>query len=277
LLASTASGAIRALAGPSNFGPDPTGVDRYHAATIWNVRTGQPAGSVAIPLPAAPSYVWSASGQIAPASTSAAAAATAGLGFFYWQPGILAPVQPNVPIGATSAWIFATATFSRWSPDGHYLVAGLTTLNRAGATAGAPALSDPAACASDRLPQPCSDQPIPTPDAALQVVLAAVLRAAVMDPPAFMDSTPVAWSPDRATLATVLPGDTATPTHRAITITLFSAVDGRATGQITVPVAAEPIDTGQETLRPYFAWAPDGKQLAVVNDIDNTVVVCAIP
>ncbi|MDE3230722.1 MAG: hypothetical protein KGO05_12660, partial [Chloroflexota bacterium] len=279
LLASVMSGAVRALLGPTNFGPDPTGVDRYHAATIWDVRTGRPAGSVAIPLPAAPSYTWSAGGQITPASTAASAATTAGLGFFYWQPGFLVAVRPNVPVNATSAWVFATATFSRWSPDGRYLATGLMTLNRAGATAGAPMLSDPAACSDYRLPQPCSDQPIPASDAALQAVLAAVLRDAAPDALAYgnyMDAAPVVWSPDRATLATVLPGDAATDTHRAITIALLATTDGHATGQITIPIAATQGNTG-ETLWPWFAWAPGGKQLAVVNAIDNTVVICAVP
>lgn len=275
LLASATTGAVRALLGPSNFGPDPTGVSRFHAATIWDVRTGQPAGSVAIPLSPAASYTWSVTGQIAPTPTSAAAAATAGAGFFYWQPGFLAPVSPNTP-SATSAWVFASATFSRWSPDGRYLAVGLMTQNRASATAGAPTTSDPAACADYQLPQPCGDQPIPASDAALQAVLATVLSAAVMNPPAYMNPAPVVWSPDRATLATVLPGDAASEEHHAITLTLFATADGRATSQITVPIAGMIVPDPQ-SLWPYFAWAPGGKQLAVVNAVDNTIAICAVP
>lgn len=169
--------------------------------------------------------------------------------------------------------MFYTAAFTRWSSNGRYVVAGLMTLNKAGTSTGAPATIAPDTCRAAFLPQPCSDQPVPAPDAAFRTALAAVGRAA--NGGLYPNEAPVAWRPDGAALATVLPGDDVAYTHRAITITLLATASGQVIGTVDMPVQASHGNTGW-THWPYFAWSPTSHQLAVVNAVDNTVEVVAL-
>ncbi len=277
LIVSVQGGAVRALAGPSNFGPSPTGdYPRFTDATVWNVQSGAPAARVNVPLTAAESYQWSADGHIttaqpsAHAPTPAATLANSGQ-FSYWQPGFVAAV-PTSSNAAHPVWMFYTAAFTRWSSNGRYVVAGLMTLNKAGTSTDSPTSIAPDNCRAAFLPQPCSDQPVPAPDAAFRTVLAAVRRAA--DGGLYPNEAPVAWRPDGAALATVLPGDDATGAHRAMTITLLATASGQVMGTVDIPIQASQGNTGWADW-PYFAWSPTSNQLAVVNDIDNTVEVGA--
>lgn len=258
LVASTRTGSVRALLGSTNFGSDPTGVDRFSAATVWNVAAGTQAASVAIPLPAAPAYRWSADGQITPA---------AGGSLSYWQPGFIAAVPVNGDNALAANYYYYANETTRWSPDSHYVVAGLMTMNLAGKSANAPATIAPKMCREERWPQPCNDQPIPQSDAAFRVALAAVNQAAHM---LYPDTALVAWRPNGGELATVLPGNDVNREHRAITITLFETATGRALGAVSVPIAATQGDTGM-TVWPYVSWSPTGQQLAVVDNVDNTI------
>ncbi|HZC07877.1 MAG TPA: hypothetical protein VE338_19730 [Ktedonobacterales bacterium] len=272
LVISVQGGAIRALAGPSNFGPSTTGMyPRYTGATVWDVHSGTPAATLDVPLAAAPTYQWSADGHITP---SMSAQPTSGSQFSYWQPGFIAAVPTNNS-DSSSVWFFSAATFTRWSPDSRYVVTGLMTMNLAGRTTGAPSWVDPNRCHNWRWPQPCFDQPIPTPDTAFRTVLATMKHAAETTHLNPNNDAPVVWRRDGAVLATVLPGDDGTGAQRTLVITLLDTASGAAIGAIPIPFQAAQGNIGM-TRWPYFAWSPAGNQLAVVNAVDNTVEVVSI-
>ncbi|HET9111416.1 MAG TPA: hypothetical protein VFN78_11365 [Ktedonobacterales bacterium] len=274
LVISAQSGAVRALAGPANFGPSTTGMSpRYTGANVWDVRSGTQAATISLPLPAAQSYQWTANGQVVPAATPATTQAQSAR-FSYWQPGFIAAVPTNGQSAGDPVWFFSAATFTRWSPDSRYVVTDLMTMNQAGRSTGASSSIDPNMCHEERWPQPCFDQLIPTPDAAFQAVLATMKRAAETTHP-YPNDAPVVWRRDDAVLATVLPGDDGSGAQRTLVITLLDTTSGAVLGTIPIPFQAAQGNIGM-TRWPYFAWSPAGNQLAVVNAVDNTVEVVTI-
>ncbi|HEX8982385.1 MAG TPA: hypothetical protein VF792_06440 [Ktedonobacterales bacterium] len=277
LIVSVQNSTVRALIGPSHYGPDPTGQSRFSAATVWNVQSGAPAATIAIPLPAAERYQWSVDGNITPVSASVAPSPSIPAGnaqFSYWQPGFVAAVPTASEAAGYPAWLYSAATFTRWSPDSQYVATDLMTMNLAGATTGAPTTIQPLLCRAEFWPQPCNDLPIPPPDAAFKTV-EAKMEALAESSHFYPNDAPVAWSPDGALLATVLPGDDGSRFDRVMTITLISTTTGAAIGTAAVTFKSSPGNIGM-TRWPYFSWAPTSKQLAVVNSVDNEVEVVSI-
>ncbi len=273
LVISAQSRPIRALAGPPDFGPGTPGYyPRYTGANVWDVQSGTQVATVSLPLPAAQSYQWTASGQIVPATTSATTQ-TPTAQFSYWQPGFIAAV-PTGSNASDPVWLFSTATFTRWSPDSRYVVTGLMTMNLADRSTGASSWVDPNRCQPERWPQPCIDQSVPKPDAAFRTVLATMKRAAETAH-LYPNDAPVVWRRDGAVLATVLPGDDGSGAQRTLVITLLDTTTGAVLGTIPIPFQAAQGNIGM-TRWPYFAWSPAGNQLAVVNAVDNTVEVVTI-
>ncbi len=277
LIVSVQKSTVRALLGPSNYAPDPTGRPRFNAATVWNVQTGALAASIALPLPAAERYQWSVDGNITPVSASVALSPANPLGsaqFSYWQPGFVAAMPTNPQSAGYPIWVYSAATFTRWSPNSQYVATALMTMNRAGVSKGAPTSIPPLMCEDEFWPQPCNDLPIPAPDAAFRAVQARVTAIAEATNIYPNDALAV-WSPDGAVLATVLPGDDGSPMNHTMTLTLISAATGTTLEIATIPLKAWIGNIGM-TRWPYVSWAPNGKQLAVMNDIDNEVEVVSV-
>jgi dipeptidyl aminopeptidase/acylaminoacyl peptidase len=277
LIVSVQKSTVRALVGPSNYRPDPSGRSRFVAATVWNVQSGAPVATIALPLPAAERYQWSTDGTITPVSASVAPSSATPMGsaqFSYWQPGFVAAVPTNPQSVGYPVWLYSAATFTRWSPDSRYVAPALMTMNRAGLSTEAPTSIQPPMCQDAFWPQPCNDQPIPSPDAAFRVVLARVETTA-KSVKLYPNDAPVAWSPDGAVLATVLPGDDGSGMNRVLTLTLIDSAAGTTLGTATLPIGASQGNIGM-TRWPYMSWAPNGKQLAVVMSMDNDVEVVSI-
>lgn len=279
LIVSVQQSTVRALVGPSNYGPDPTGRSRFSSATVWNVQSGAPAATIAIPLLAAERYQWSADGNITPVSASVAPSPAIPAGnaqFSYWQPGFVAAIPTKPQSAGYPVWLYSAASFTRWSPNSQYVATDLMTMNLAGATTGAPTSIQPVMCREEFWPQPCNDLPIPPPDAGFKAVQARV-EALAEGSRLYPNDAPVAWSPDGALLATVLPGEDGSrfDLDRVITVTLINTTTGTAIGTASVPFKSSIGNVGM-TRWPYFSWAPTSKQLAVVNSIDNEVEVVTI-
>ncbi|MGH2517122.1 MAG: hypothetical protein ACRDHP_15840 [Ktedonobacterales bacterium] len=245
---------------------------------IFNVRTGQTAGSIANPFPAALTYRWSGDGHILPdapfPSTTSGQSYTGrqsgGTDVSFWQTGHIQSVwPPSLDLeGPPVAQVFTTS-LPQWSPDGQFLVLGLS---RTGVIA-LRTPPDPSICVEVGLRAHCALTTLPLADAAL----ASVLRAAQQPVPfatsdsgtfQFWDTASISWSPDGRTLATILPGNQFNDgLHVGSTfITLLSTATGQAIKQFRYSCpATTSLSNFAGCMGIAPLWSPTGQQIAFLD------------
>ena len=229
----------------------------------WDVAAGAPAvlpydlppAGPLFNLAAAPAYTWGGDGRLVPDAAAAgdARSATAPIGnpngdavVTQWQPGIVSLVTPAAsgtgrPVGV-STW---SATFAAWSPDGRYLIDGVTTGGRL-ELAGRPT---PSAATLDALQ--ISRFPVLAPrDVAMTRALEALGAATEAGQTLWL-----AWRPDGRVLAASPDGDD---------VTFYETASGRVLGRVRT-AAADGLEGGLPG--GAMRWSPDGNWLVVRNGV----------
>ena len=249
----------------------------------WNVKTGKPVeppaslglvslvGTVAQLLPPSLTYTWRGDGSLAGSGALNPEQAPArgplspvgnpdgGARFTVWQP---ATIQANAgdPANPQSAAAFeVSSAFLAWSPDGAYLL--IASYNwRA---------------------QP-SKQPVPTAAQLEQEGVANIpllpVRDAAMDamlspPPGGQPLSVIAggfaWSPDGKLLAALANGGV-NGSQANVTVLIADCATGKTLASIKA--GSTSAASGNITIGPGLAWAPDGKKLLIGAESELFVV-----
>lgn len=205
-------------------------------------------------LAAAPAYTWASDGRLVPDATAGnAPPATGPIGdpigdasVTLWQPGSVSLVAPAVGAGGRPAGVYTWSTsFAAWSPDGRYLIDGVTTGGRL-ELAGRPT---PSAETLDALQ--IERFPVLAPrDAGMARALAAMDGAAASEQMLWL-----AWRPDGRVLAASPDGDD---------VTFYDAASGRVLARVRT-AAAEGLEGGLPA--GAMRWSPDGRWLVVRNGV----------
>ncbi len=257
-----------------------------NSQVVWNMRTGQAASVTSVWLPPALTYRWTADGRIIaaqPFPASSTAGATGGTSMSadrsiipYWQSGI---IMPLLPIDSTGAIAESsppvansyTSGISSWSPDGRYFTSSLLLAGLFPLPHSTPSL-DARDCILQALGPSCPPF-LPYPNTALAHVDALTQAGTTTHPdpndPSFSrqiwSPSAVAWRPDGAVLAALLPGDQAN--GGMAHVSLFDASNAK----LIRSLVAQPPNEGSSTLTPLVVydpplfWSPSGQQLAFVD------------
>jgi hypothetical protein len=228
----------------------------------WDLAAGAPAvlpyelppAGPLFNLAAAPAYTWDGNGQFMSAATAENAHATATpIGnpngdaiVTLWQPGIVSLIAPAASGTGRSAGVYTwSTTFAAWSPDGRYLIDGVTTGGRLElASRPTPSAETLDALQIGRFPA------LAPRDAGMARALEA-LGAAFEAGQALW----LAWRPDGRVLAASPDGDD---------VTFYDSASGRTLARVRTAAAA-----GLEGGLPGGAmrWSPDGKWLVLRNGV----------
>jgi WD40 repeat protein len=235
---------------------------------VWNLHTSGAGPVIAPELPAALTYRWTADGHIVadqaiPADVSAPTGRVSESGSFsLWQNGQIVPEALNqghyYPADQKPAAEFFTSAPALWSPDGQYVVFGLSL-------GGPVAITQPASGAAHAMPMP---------DQAFSAVVKAVDQGETLtesDGTAIPDwtSVPVQWSPNGKFLLTILPGNEHRQGSANTTLTVYSTASGQAVKQY------RQADNRDSSCGPGFlpGWSPTGRQVALAQcGIDSITI-----
>ena len=235
---------------------------------VWNLHTSS-AGPVVSPiLPAALTYRWTSDGHIVadqaiPTDTSALTGrAVSGGAFSLWQDGQIVPEALNqghfYPAHQKPAAEFFASSPALWSPDGQYVVFGLS-------------LGGPVAIT---LPASGEAHAMPMPDQAFSAVVKAVDQGETniqSDGTAIPEwtSVPVRWSPNGKLLLTILPGNEHRQGSANTTVTVYSTASGQAIKQY------RQADNRDSFCGPGFlpGWSPTGSQVALAQCGTDTITI----
>lgn len=229
----------------------------------WDLAAGAPAvlpyelppAGPLFNLAAAPAYTWGGDGRLVPDATAAGDAhpATVPIGnpngdavVTPWQPGIVSLIMPAARGTGRPVGIYIwSATFAAWSPDGRYLIDGVTTGGRL-EPVGQPT---PSAATLDALQ--ISRFPVLAPrDLGMARALDELGGASEAGQTLWL-----AWRPDGRVLAASPDGDD---------VTFYDTASGRTLGRVRTAAAG-----GLEGGLPDGAmrWSPDGKCLVLRNGV----------
>jgi hypothetical protein len=229
----------------------------------WDLAVGAPAvlpyelppAGPLFNLAAAPAYTWGGDGRLVPDATTVGDAhpATAPVGnpngdavVTPWQPGIVSLIMPAASGTGRPLGIYTwSATFAAWSPDGRYLIDGVTTGGRL-ELAGRPT---PSAATLDMLQ--IGRFPMLAPrDVGMVWALDALGGASEAGQALWL-----AWRPDGRVLAASPDGDD---------VTFYDTASGRMLARVRT-AAAEGLEGGLPG--GVMRWSPDGKWLVVRNGV----------
>jgi hypothetical protein len=252
---------------------------------VWDLKVEKMAHAVTSDLAPTLTYRWTSDGQIVPdqplptptagADFSGGSTATAGASTFSrWQPGILTPRQPYTADGGWDQQARPTAeTFTSastlWSPDGRYLVFGLTFRTLLAAVPGRPAPTlDLRYCAGSGSfqPQYCAMRPVAPPDAGFAALQRDADSGGEESLPdgqryRFYWPYPVAWRPDGKYIATLLTATDYQSSRTQNVIGLVRCDSGSTQATLTAPHPFGNSEFSAEGV-PSLAWSPSGQQLA---------------
>lgn len=273
LLLPATGGQSRLLTGPLVIDPktyEQTDLD------VWDAHASADPQAVALPLPMAATYSWTADGGIAPASTSGDPVTSAERNLFSpWQNGILRPLflydDAGQPAGAPLE-IFQ-ALDSYWSSDSHYVSFSMSFVARVAADPAAISASQTQMCLARYQVQSICEAPIAAPlDTAFASILAKSVSVGADDAAAGTAKTPIvplAWRPDGQFIATILPGNGTVFGNHTIAISLYPSDAQHPSATLTLP---RKITSDVQGVTP-LAWSPTGQQLAAADPLGNTVVI----
>ncbi|HEU0026110.1 MAG TPA: hypothetical protein VFQ25_03265 [Ktedonobacterales bacterium] len=116
----------------------------------------------------------------------------------------------------------------------------------------------------------CASSPLALPDAAFAAVRVAADAGGHIVAPAGYEGAklwsvvPVAWRPDGAALAAILPDDGFAAQSQTLRVTLYSTQSGSLIAHLTARRANDG-DAAQGMIAPVLMWAPNGKHLSLVD------------
>jgi hypothetical protein len=256
---------------------------------IWNIQSGQPTGSLAQPLAPAVSYRWTADGQITIGQPFPPAGSTNFTGspvtqpgsatFPLWQSGAIISIYPTPPTprkGVLPAYYFV-AQGGFWSPQegqARYMIPSLTlgpwplpgtpdTLRQV----------TPAGCSGFGWLPPCGAAVLPMPDRAFAQVAQRVTSLSSSDLTTLVQGNllvPLAWRPDGKVLSVMLPGDSFSPAHDTVKVSLLSTTTGQTVGSVTLQTHTSAL---LNPLPPPLFWSPSGLQLAFMDSTASRVTI----
>lgn len=235
---------------------------------VWNLHTSSGGPVIPPELPAALTYRWTADGHIAadqplPSDVSTPTGRIAASGAFsLWQNGQIVPEALNqghfYPAHQKPAAEFFVSTPVLWSPDGQYVVFGLSL--------GGPVAVTQSASVEARA--------LPMPDQAFSEIVQAVDQGEILTEPdgtAIPDwtSVPVQWSPKGKLLLTILPGNEHHQGSANTTMTVYSTASGQAIKQY------RQADNRDSSCGPGFlpGWSPTGRQIALAQCGTDTITI----
>lgn len=264
---------------------------------VWNV-DGSTAGPVIDGLLApALTYRWTSDGHIAtaqpfPPDESGVTGRSASDGVItFWQTGYLDALSildghytnTHFTNGATGpvapTGVFFSASPVLWSPDGRYVVSGVSM--------GGPVVFSMPPTAAMTCPSPdpnrsqsipCQLRALPQPDPAFAAVATATLKGESFTftnqsgNPVTTSSwpeVPVAWSSNGKYLLTILPGDEERDKVDQTTVTVFETVTGMAVKQYQQKIPM----SGASCSSVYPAWSPNGARIALAQCSTDSIIL----
>ncbi|HET9981666.1 MAG TPA: WD40 repeat domain-containing protein, partial [Ktedonobacterales bacterium] len=185
--------------------------------------------------------------------------------------GVTGPVAPT--------GVFFSASPVLWSPDGRYVVSGVSM--------GGPVIFSKPPTATLTCPSPdqyqseiipCPPNALPQPDPAFAAVASATLKGESFtftgqngSPVTTSDwpEVPVAWSPNGKYLLTILPGDEEHDKVDQTTVSVFDTASGKAIKQYQQKIPA----SGASCSSVYPAWSPNGARIALAHCSTDSIIL----
>jgi WD40 repeat protein len=259
-------------------------VDFPATGVIWNLRGRVSASAFSQPQTPALTYVWS-SGEVVPGQsfstdltsyTRAVNQAGERGGFSFWQPGTITPlvassvnsVAPEPPF----ALIFASQT-NQFSPDGSSFASGLSLYGRLQAPTGTGSAYQRTLCTTLETKNACLSPVIPYADKALATVAIAVEQGVqIGGGNTFWYPASVAWRPDGAFLAALLPADGFDANGSTARITIYNTSTGAVAARFA---AARTFTSGslEDLGVSPVLWSPSGQQIALADFASSTITI----